>query len=90
LLAEELLQLLIPQLQQGVRFELAVQYAEQERTLTAFLSMPQGMPDPLETAGEDKALSITLIRYLCEHIDYEQRDDCARLIFRVNQEPRTN
>lgn len=90
LLAEELLQLLIPQLQQGVTFELAVQYAEQERTLTAFLSMPQGMPDPLETAGEDKALSITLIRYLCEHIDYEQRDDCARLIFRVNQEPRTN
>jgi polar amino acid transport system ATP-binding protein len=90
LLAEELLQLLLPQLHRGMTFELAVQYAEQERTLSAFLSMPPGMPDPLETSGEEKALSVTLIRYLSEHIEYQQHDDCARLVFLVNQEPRTS
>jgi hypothetical protein len=52
--------------------------------------MPPGMPDPLETSGEEKALSVTLIRYLSEHIEYQQHDDCARLVFLVNQEPRTS
>jgi hypothetical protein len=52
--------------------------------------MPQGMPDPLETAGEERALGVTLIRYLSEHIDYQQHNDCARLVFLVCQEPRTD
>jgi len=89
LLAEELLQLLMPQLRAGMTFEIAVQYAEEEKTLNAFLSMPPGTPDPLATAGAEKKLSITLIRYLAEHIEYQQHDDCARLVFKVNQEPGT-
>ena len=88
LLGEELLELLMPQLREGKTFEFAVQYAEEERTLTAFLSMPPGTPNPLETAGEDQALRITMLRYLSADIDYQQHDDCARLVFKVNQEPR--
>jgi len=88
LLAEELLQLLKPQLREGKTFEFAVQFAEAEHTLEAFLSMPPGTPNPLEDTGDRNALGITLIKYLAGDIEYQQNDDNARLIFKVNQEPR--
>jgi len=89
LLADEVLQLLMPQLRQGKTFEFAVQYSEDDKSLSAFLTMPPGTPDPLETTDEEMAPGITLIRHLSEHIDYQQNHDCARLAFRVNQDIRT-
>ncbi len=89
LLSEELLQQLMPQLREGKTFEFAVQYSEEEGTLTAFLTMPPDTPNPLGAVNEKNALSISLIEYLAADIDYQQNDDCARLVFQVNQEPRT-
>ncbi len=87
LLSEELLQLLMPQLHQGLKFELAVQYSEDDSILTAFLSMPPGTPNPLDSADAEHELGITLIRNLTTHIEYQQNDDCARLVFQVKQKP---
>lgn len=88
LLAEELLQLLMPQLRAGKTFELAVQYSEGEKTLNAYLTLPTGSPNPLEEVDEDQALGVTMIKYLSADIDFQRYDDCARLSFKVNQETR--
>ncbi len=85
LLGEELLQLLMPQLRRGQKFEFAVQYSEESGILDAFLTMPPGTADPLESADEEHALGITLIRNLAERVEYEQNPDGARLAFTVRQ-----
>jgi polar amino acid transport system ATP-binding protein len=88
LLSEELLQLLMPQLREGKSFELAVQYSEEESTLDAFLTLPTGSANPLEQVREDQELGVTLIRYLSAGMEFQQFEDCSRLAFKVNQEPR--
>lgn len=87
LLSEELLQLLMPQLHQRLKFELAVQYSEDDGILNAFLSMPPGTPNPLDSADADHELGVTLIRNLATHIEYQQNEDCSRLVFQVKQKP---
>jgi polar amino acid transport system ATP-binding protein len=87
LLGEELLQLLMPQLHQRQKFELAVQYSEDDGILNAFLSMPAGTPNPLDSVAAEHELGITLIRNLATHIEYQQNEDCARLVFQVKQKP---
>jgi len=88
LLSEELLQQLMPALRQGKTFELAVQHSEQAGTLDAFLTLPAGSPNPLEATDEDHALSLALIRYLSADTRFQQFEDCSRLSFKVNQQPR--
>jgi polar amino acid transport system ATP-binding protein len=87
LLSEELIQLIKPQLRAGGKFEFAVQYVEEDRTLQAWLHMPQGVPNPVEIENEDAELSLMLIRNLASEIGYQVMDDGAQLTFRVNQEP---
>lgn len=86
LLGEELTQLILPRLHQGQKFEYSVQYVEKDHTLTAFLTMPPGEPDPLETDDENKALGIMLIRKITSDIIYQQTEERTRLVFQVNQE----
>jgi len=87
LLSEELIQLVRPQLRAGAKFEFAVQFVEEDRTLLAWLHMPPGAPNPLEIETDDTQLSLTLIRNVVANIDYQESDDGAQLTFRVNQEP---
>ncbi len=93
LLSEELIQLFMPQLQEGMNFEFAVEYTEETGALTAWLNMPVGVPNPFEeaqgeSAQEDNELSVTLIKNLAASIDYRETDDQVKLTFDVNQEPK--
>lgn len=87
LLGEELIQLVMPQLRAGGAFEYAVQYVEEGRMLNAWLTLPAGTANPLESAAEDDALSIALIRNLAAEIGFRESGDGAQLSFKVNQEP---
>jgi polar amino acid transport system ATP-binding protein len=87
LLSEELIQLVRSPLRNGAKFEFAVQYVEEDRTLNAWLHMPLGVLNPLEVENEDTELSLMLIRNLAADVTYQAMDDGAQLTFRVNQEP---
>lgn len=89
LLGEELTQLILPRLRQGEKFEYSVQYVEDDHTLTAFLNMQSGAPDPLDSEDEEKALGIILIRKITSSVDYQQTEEATRLVFQVNQESQT-
>ena len=86
LLSEELIQLIKPQLRAGKKFEFAVQFVEEDRTLNAWLHMPPGVPNPIEDTDDDAMLSLMLIRNLAVEINHESKDDGSQLTFRVNQE----
>jgi polar amino acid transport system ATP-binding protein len=87
LLGEELIQLFMPQLREGGKFEFAVQYIEQERVLNAWLTLPPGTANPFDHVDEDNALSLALIRNLAAEIGQSETADGVQLTFRVNQEP---
>ncbi|MGH8035809.1 MAG: hypothetical protein ACREO9_11330, partial [Lysobacterales bacterium] len=86
LLSEELIQLVMPQLRTGAKFEFAVQFVEEDHTLNAWLHLPPGIPNPIESESENAALSLALIRNLATVTGYEAKDEGAQLTFRVNQE----